>query len=97
MKKNTKRKKFFCKFERFMYKLFIVIITILVIGVVFSETTMAQVNVDVQKQEDKVLEQKKKIDSLEMKIDEITSLENIKEVSREYGLTYNSDNIRTIE
>ena len=29
MKKNTKRKKFFCKFERFMYKLFIVIISII--------------------------------------------------------------------
>lgn len=96
MKKKNK-KKYFCGFERFMYKLFIVVIIGLVVLVVFSETTLAQVNVDVQRVEKEVLEQKKKIDSLEMKIDEMTSLDHIKEISLEYGLSYHSENIRTIE
>ena len=84
-------------FEKFMYKLFVVAIIGLVVLVVFSETTLAQVNVDVQRVEKEVLEQKKKIDSLEMKIDEMTSLDHIKEISLEYGLSYHSENIRTIE
>lgn len=97
MKKDNKKRKFFCKFERFMYKLCIVLIIGLIVGIVCSETSLAQVNVEVQKMEKEVEQQKKKIESLEMKIDEMTSLENIKEISAEYGLDYHSENIKTIE
>lgn len=96
MKRKNKRR-FFCGFERFMYKLCIVVIIALIVGVVCSQTTLAQVNVDVQKAEKEVSLQKKKIESLEMKIDEMTSLDHIKEISLEYGLSYHSENIRTIE
>ena len=64
--------------------------------VVCSETSLAQVNLEVQKLTTEVDNQKKRLDSLNMKIDEMTSLENIKEISEEYGLTYNSDRIKTI-
>lgn len=97
MKKNKKKKQFLSKFERFMYKLCIIIIVGLIIGVVCSEINLAKTNVEVQKKEKEVSEQKKKIESLEMKIDEMTSLENIKEISEEYGLSYHSENIKTIE
>jgi len=95
MKRNKKR--LFCKFERFIIKLFMVVIIGLIVGIVCSETSMAQVNVDVQRQERIVSLQKKKIESLRMKIDELTSLDRIKEVSLEYGLAYNSNNIKTID
>ena len=36
-------------------------------------------------------------ESLDMKIDELTSLDNIKEISEKYGLKYHSENIKTIE
>lgn len=97
MKKNKKKNKFFSSFERFMYKLCIVVIVLLIVSIVFSETTLAQVNIEVQKLEKEVEEQEKFNDSLEMKIDEITSLDNINKISQEYGLSYNSDNIKTIE
>lgn len=80
-----------------MYKLCIVVIILLIVSIVFSETTLAQVNIEVQKLEKEVEEQEKFNDSLEMKIDEITSLDNINKISQEYGLSYNSDNIKTIE
>lgn len=80
-----------------MYKLCIVVIVLLIVSIVFSETTLAQVNIEVQKLEKEVEEQEKFNDSLEMKIDEITSLDNINKISQEYGLSYNSDNIKTIE
>lgn len=94
-KKNKQR--LFSKFERFMYKLCIVIIIGLIIGIVCSETSLAQVNVEVQRQEKEVEVQKKKLASLEMKIDEMTSLDRIKEISNQYGLSYHSENIKTID
>lgn len=80
-----------------MYKICIVVIIGLIVGIVCSETTLAQVNLEVQKMDKEVEQQKKKQESLEMKIDEMTSLENIKEISAEYGLSYHSENIKTIE
>lgn len=97
MKKNKKKQKFFCALERFSYKLCITITILLIVAIVFSETTLAQLNIEVQKQEKEVTEQQKINDSLEMKIDEMTSLDNINQISEDYGLSYNSDNIKTIE
>ena len=97
MKKNKKKQRFFSAIERFMYKLCIVVIILLVVAIVFSETTLAQINIEVQQLESQVVEQQKVNDSLEMKIDEITSLDNINQISEEYGLSYNSDNVKTIK
>ena len=69
-------------------------IILLVVAIVFSETTLAQINIEVQQLESQVVEQQKVNDSLEMKIDEITSLDNINQISEEYGLSYNSDNVK---
>lgn len=97
MKKSKKKQRFFCAFERFMYKLCILVIVLLIVGIVCSETSLAQVNLEIQKLSNEVSQQKKRNESLDMKIDEMTSLENIKQVSEEYGLDYHSENIRTVE
>ena len=97
MKKEKKKKKFLSSFERLMYKLWILIIIGLIVGIVCSETSLAQTNVEIQKLEREVEKQKKRNESLNMKIDEITSLDNLKEVSEKYGLSYHSENIKTIE
>ena len=92
--KNTK--KFLSSFERLMYKLCILIIISLIVGIVCCETKLGQTNVEIQKLEREVEKQKKRNESLNMKIDEMTSLDNIKEISEEYGLSYHSENIKTI-
>lgn len=97
MKKEKRRQKFLCKFERFMYKLCVLVIVLLIVGIVCSETTLAQMNLEIQKLSGEVDKQKKVQESLEMKIDEMTSLDNIKEISEQYGLTYRSENIKTID
>ncbi len=96
MKKEKKKRKILSSFERLMYRLCIMIIIALIIGIVCCETSIAQTNVEIQKLEQKVEKQKKKNESLKMKIDEMTSLDNIKEISNEYGLSYRSENIKTI-
>lgn len=97
MSKEKKKKRFLSSFERLMYKLCIIIIIGLIVGIVCSETSLAQTNVEIQKLEREVEKQKKVNESLNMKIDEMTSLDNIKEVSEQYGLSYHSENIKTIE
>ena len=63
----------------------------------FSENALAKKNIEIQNKSREVEEQMRVNESLEMKIDEMTSLDNIKEISEQYGLHYNSDNIKTIE
>ena len=97
MKKEKNRKRFLSAFERLMYKFCIFIIIALIVGIVCSETSLAQTNVEIQKLQNDVEKQKKRNESLNMKIDEMTSLDNIKEISNQYGLSYHSENIKTIE
>lgn len=98
MKNNSKKKQqFLCGFERFMYKLCIFVIICLIVLIVCGQTSLAQINLEVQKLSKEVDSQRNFNESLEMKIDEMTSLERIKKISEEYGLAYNSDNIVTIK
>ncbi len=80
-----------------MYKLCVGVIILLIVGIVCGQTSLAQVNLEVQKLTKEVEKERNVNESLEMKIDEMTSLDRIKQVSQEYGLAYNSDNIKTIK
>ena len=80
-----------------MYKLCVVVIILLIVGIVCGQTSLAQVNLEVQKLTKEVEKERNVNESLEMKIDEMTSLDRIKQVSQEYGLAYNRDNIKTIK
>ena len=56
--KKKKKKTFLSSLERFIYKLFAVIIILLIVGIVCSETSLAQMNLDIQKQEAEVEKQR---------------------------------------
>lgn len=84
------------KIEKIMYKSFIFMSLILVVGIILTKATLSQVNLEVQKLNNKIKSQKEDNQSLVMKINEMVSLENIQEVSNEYGLAYINDNIKTI-
>lgn len=95
--KKKKNKQFLSNLEKVLYKICIVIIVLLIVGIVCGQTTLAQINLEVQKLNKAVSDQRNKNESLEMKIDEMTSLDRIKEISAQYGLSYNSDNIKTVK
>ena len=95
--KKKKKKQFLSNFERITYRLCIIIIVLLIVGIVVGKTKLAQINLEVQKLTKEVDRDKNTNESLEMKIDEMTSLDRIKKVSEEYGLAYNNDNIKTIK
>lgn len=89
--------KLFTKIERFLYKSFICLTILLVIGIVFGQTSLAKINLEVQKLKEQVEVKEEENQSLVMKINEMASLENIQNISNDMGLAYNNENIKTIE
>lgn len=94
MRKNKKRKK--NKIESVTYKFFCFLSVLLVISIVFSQISLSKINLEVEKLKIKVGEQESVNQGLNMKINEMASLENINEISNSLGLSYNNDNIKTV-
>ncbi len=95
MAKNKKRH--LTKIERLLYKSFVLLTILLIIGIVFGQTSLAKINLEVQKLKEQVDKKEEENQSLVMKINEMASLENIQNVSSDMGLAYNNENIKTIE
>lgn len=94
---KKKKKKGLTKFETTSCKFLGSICIFLVVATVFSQVSLSQINLEVQKLRVKVKEQEDVNTSISMKINELASLENIQEISEQEGLSYNSENIKTIE
>lgn len=59
----------------------------------FSKAWLSKVNIDLESTRKKVTEQEKINESLNMKINELASIDNIQSVATTYGLEYNNNNI----
>lgn len=94
---KKKKKKGFTKLEKFLYKSCLTISVFMLIGIVFTSATVSKMNIELQKMSKEVESQEDTNESLAMKINEMASLDNIKSVSKDLGLAYNNDNIKTIE
>jgi len=95
MRKVKKRLKM-SKFERLLYTFLLVVLLATPFMLVFSQATLSKINFEVEKTKKTITEQEKKNESLTMKVNELASLEKIQEVAKEQGLSYNNNNIRTI-
>ena len=96
MRKVKKRLKM-SKFERLIYIFTVVALLSTPVVLVFSKATLSKINYDVERAKKDISLQEKKNESLTMKINELASLEKIQEVAKEQGLSYNNNNIRTIQ
>ena len=94
---KKKKKKGLTKLERFICKSSIFMMILLLVGIVFTSATVSKMNIELQKMNEKVEVQENTNESLAMKINEMASLENIQIVSRNLGLSYNNENILTVE
>lgn len=84
------------KFERLLYTFTLVLLVLAPFGIVFSQATLSKINFDVEKVRKEISTQEKKNESLAMKVNELASLDNIKSVAIEQGLSYNNSNIKSI-
>ena len=99
MKKKVKVEKSLkiSRFERLLYTLALFLLVISPISVVFSKATLSKINFEVEKQKKEIDAQRKKNESIAMTIDELASLTKIQEVAEQQGLSYNNDNIKTVQ
>ena len=91
-----KKKKGISKLEKFIYKSFVFMTVILIVGIIYSRATLGKINLEVQELNDIIKDEMENNQSLIMKINEMVSLDKIQKVSNELGLTYNNDNIKSV-
>ena len=91
-KKNRKSN----KVEKKMYRTFVFITVVLVVGIIYSRATLGKINLEIQELSDIIKEESDDNQGLAMKINEMVSLDKIQEVSDELGLTYNNENIKSV-
>lgn len=96
-KKKMKKVVKIGKFEKLFYSLAIFLLIALPFTVVFLQATLSKINVQVEQVKKEIKSQEKKNESLSMKINELASLDKIIEVAHEQGLSYNNNNIKSVE
>ena len=96
MKKKVKKNKL-SPFEKFLYFIAVVLTILSPLVIVFFKSTLSKMNYDVEKIKKQIAVQEKENESLQMKINELASLENIQKVIKDKGLEYNNDNIKNID
>ena len=96
MKKTKKRVKI-----RFIDRLITTLIVILVVSspivVVYSKSVLSKSNIELERMKSKIEKQETMNESISIKINEIASLSNIQDIAKDYGLTYQNDNIIVVK
>lgn len=93
---NKKGKLVSEKIGGFLTFLTILMLVLLPIVVVGGQAYVAKYNTEVEKLRIKVNNQQKKNQSLNMKINELASLDSLESVAKSMGLAYNNDNILVV-
>ena len=96
MKKTGAKIKFF-KGEKMLALMFLLLLVLTPVVIVFSTSTLSKTNIELEQIKSKITKQTNINDSLNMKINELASLDNIEAVANAKGLSYNNDNIKVIE
>ncbi len=94
MKKSNS---FFKKAERTCLFLIILIGVLSPILTVSSKSILSKSNIELERIKKKVEKQESINESLEMQVNELASLSNIQGVAKDYGLSYNNENIILIK
>ena len=63
---------------------------------VFTKAMVSQTSIELEQVKEKIENQTGINESLNMKINELASLDKLQEVANEHGLSYNNDNIKVI-
>ena len=96
MKKNKKKVKI-SNYEKFLFAFTFVLLVFFPVLSVYAKSTLSKVNYEVEEKKEQIAIQSKSNQSLQMKINELASLENLEAVAKELGLTYSSSSVKTIE
>lgn len=97
MARNKGKKLKLLKGEKIMYFVIILLVALIPLCNVYTSAIVTKTNIDVESLKKDIKKQREKNESLSMQIDELASLDNIQDVAREYGLSYNDTNILNVD
>lgn len=95
MTKKSKKVKLL-KGEKMMYALLVFLLLVIPIFNVFTSSLLSETNNEVEKITKNIERQELVNQGLSMQIDELASLENIKSIAENHGLSYNNSNIKSV-
>ena len=96
MKKTTSPKTKFRKGEMPILFFIAVFALLTPLFIVYSYASLSSSNIEVEKLKKEIEKQENVNAGLSMQVDELASLSNIQDIAKEYGLSYNNDNIIVI-
>ncbi len=95
--RKTRRKVKLHTIDRLMIGLIVLLLVSSPIVIVYSKSVLSKSNIEVERIKNKIDKQETINESITMKINELASLSNIQDVAREFGLTYQQDNIIVVK
>lgn len=97
MKKKSKKTVKFTKFEKVLFTITAIICLSYPFMSIFAKSTLSEMNYKLESSKEEIENQSKNNESLQMKINELASLENLESVAKKMGLSYTSNSIKTID
>ncbi len=94
---KTRRKVRLYKTDKFMISLILFLLVLSPVVIVYSKSVLSKSNIEVERIKNKIEKQETINESISMKINELASLSNIQDVAKNYGLTYQNDNIIVVK
>lgn len=85
------------KGERLIYSMGFLALSLAMLLKIFCGASISNLKMNIEKINYNINNEEKKIESLTMKINELTSYDNVKDIVKSMGLAYNNDNIVIIE
>jgi len=96
MKKTNHKKVKMLKGEKLLYLILLVVLAAIPLLKVYSQAKLSETNIAVEQLSVRIEKQENINESVNMKINELVSLDKIQNVANEIGLSYNNDNIKVI-
>ena len=95
--KITKGKVKFSKIEKFIFIMTFVLVVFSPIASIFAKASLSKATYEVEETKEEIAKEVKSNQSLQMKINELASLENLENIAKEMGLSYTNNSVKTIE
>ena len=95
--KKTRKKYKFKTIDRLMLTIIVLLLVASPVLIVYSKSLLSKSNIEVERIKKKIEKQEVINESISMKINELASLSNIQDVAKEFGLSYQNDNIIVVE
>ena len=94
---RTKKKVKMRKSDKLMVFLILLLVVSSPVLIVYSKSMLSKSNIEVERIKNKIEKQETINESISMKINELASLSNIQDIAKEYGLSYQNENIVVVK